>query len=61
MEYTNIKLRKENRVETIWLNRPDALNALSPALLTELSSALAEAGVDESRKALVIRGEGSAF
>ena len=61
MEYTNIKLRKENRVVTIWLNRPDALNALSPALLTELSFALAEAGEDESLKALVIRGEGRAF
>ena len=61
MEYTNIKLRKENRVVTIWLNRPDALNALSPALLTELSFALAEAGEDESLKVLVIRGEGRAF
>ena len=61
MEYTNIKLEKENRVATIRLNRPDALNAFSPALLTELSSAVADAGSDESIKALVIRGEGRAF
>ena len=61
MEYTNIKLEKENRVATIRLNRPDALNALSPEVLAELSSGVAEAGNDESIKALVIRGEGRAF
>lgn len=61
MEYTNIKVEKENRVATVRLNRPDALNALSPELLTELSSAVADAGDDKSIKALVIRGEGRAF
>ena len=61
MEYTNIKLEKVNRVATIRLNRPDALNALSPEVLAELSSAVAEAGNDDSIKALVIRGEGRAF
>ncbi|MDA0263377.1 MAG: enoyl-CoA hydratase/isomerase family protein [Chloroflexi bacterium] len=61
MEYNNIKLDKENRVATIRLNRPDALNALSPEVLAELSFGLAEVGNDESIKALVIRGEGRAF
>lgn len=61
MEYTNIKLEKENRVATIRLNRPDALNALSPELITELTSAVTDAGEDQSIKALVIRGEGRAF
>ena len=61
MEYTNIKLEKENAVATIRLNRPDALNALSPDLLDEMSSALADVGADESVKVLVVRGEGRAF
>ena len=61
MEYTNIKLDKENRVATIRLNRPDALNALSPELMAELSVALIDVAADESIKALVIRGEGRAF
>lgn len=61
MEYTNIKLEQENRVATIRLNRPDALNALSPEVLAELSFGVAEAGNDQSMKALVIRGEGRAF
>ena len=61
MDYTNIKLSKENSVATIRLDRPDAMNALSPALITELSAAVAEVGQDESVKALVLRGEGRAF
>ena len=61
MEYTNIKLEKENAVATIRLNRPGALNALGPDLLAELSGALSDAGKDETIKALVVRGEGRAF
>jgi len=61
VEYTNIKLEKENRVATIRLNRSDALNALSPDLLVELSSALSDVSEDESIKALVVRGEGRSF
>jgi enoyl-CoA hydratase len=47
VEYSNIKLEKENLIATISLNRPDALNALSPELLEELSSAVADVGRDE--------------
>jgi len=61
MEYTNIKLERENAVATIRLNRPAALNALSPELLGEFSAALAEVRDDQSLKALVVRGEGRAF
>ena len=61
MEYTNIKLERGNAVATIRLNRPDALNALSPELLQEFSAALAEVRDDQSIKALVVRGEGRAF
>lgn len=61
MEYSNIRLEKENSVATIRLDRPDALNALSLELLQEFSSAVADVGQDESIKALVVRGEGRAF
>ena len=61
MEYTNIILERENRVATIRLNRPDVLNALGPEMLREISSAVAEAGNDESIRVLVLRGEGRAF
>ena len=61
MEYTNIKLDKEGAVATISLNRPDAMNALSPDLLVDLSGAVANVHDDQNIKALVIRGEGRAF
>jgi len=61
VEYSNIRLEKENFVATIRLDRPDALNALSPELLEEFSSGVAEVGQDESIKVLVVRGEGRAF
>ena len=61
MEYTNIKLEKENSVATVRLNRPEVLNALNPELLAEFSCAVTEVGEDEEVKVLVVRGEGSAF
>ena len=61
MEYSNIQLEKDNSVATLRLNRPDALNALSFALLEEFSDAVAGIAGDASIKALVIRGSGRAF
>jgi enoyl-CoA hydratase/carnithine racemase len=61
VEYSNIRLEKENAIATLRLARPDALNALSPELLGEFSSAVTGVGQDESIKALVVRGEGRAF
>ena len=61
MQYANIILETANRVATLRLNRPDALNALNLELLSEFSDAVRAVGEDESVKALVIRGEGRAF
>ena len=61
MTYTDIKLETAAAVATLTLNRPDALNALSPALLEQFSDAVTAVSKDESVKALVIRGEGRAF
>ena len=61
MEYSNIILEKQNSVATLRLNRPDALNALSPELLEEFLAATRQVAEDQEMKALVIRGEGRAF
>lgn len=61
MEYSNITLSVSDRVATIWLNRPDALNALSPDLLCEFAHATAAASANQAVKALVVRGEGRGF
>lgn len=61
MEYSNIILDKQKSVATLRLNRPDALNALSPELLEEFLAATRQVAEDQGTKALVIRGEGRAF
>ena len=61
MEYNNVRLEQENFVATLRLNRPDALNALSPELLEEFSHAVLSVSQDEAVKVLVVRGEGRAF
>jgi 2-(1,2-epoxy-1,2-dihydrophenyl)acetyl-CoA isomerase len=48
-------------VLTLTLNRPEARNALSPAMLDALSRQLAAAEVDPSVKCLVLTGAGKGF
>lgn len=48
-------------VATLTLNRPDALNALSEALLARLQAEIDALAVDESVRAVVLRGAGKAF
>jgi len=57
-EYVNIMYEKKERVATITLNRPKALNALNIALLAELHDALEDAENDETVVAIVITGAG---
>jgi enoyl-CoA hydratase/carnithine racemase len=46
---------------TITLDRPDALNALTPTLLAELAEALDSAAADETVRVVVLTGTGRAF
>ncbi|MBN1762866.1 MAG: enoyl-CoA hydratase/isomerase family protein [Methanomicrobia archaeon] len=49
---------KQEQVATLTLNRPESLNALNTALLTELSTALEEADADAAVRVVVITGAG---
>jgi enoyl-CoA hydratase len=57
-EYANIIYEKKGKVATITLNRPQALNALSTALLTEVHDALEDAEKDGNIGVIVITGAG---
>ena len=61
MPYENILVETRGKVGLITLNRPKALNALSPALMRELTEALGEFEADESIGAVVITGSEKAF
>src|SRR5262245_14949372 len=51
----------EDKIRRITLNRPEKLNAMSPALLAELDRAFDEFEADADASVLVIRGAGRAF
>src|SRR6266446_1251437 len=58
---TDLLESTENGVASLTLNRPDRLNAFSPAMLLALSEALQRLGTDASVGAIVITGAGRGF
>lgn len=56
-------VEREDRagVRWLWLNRPQAFNALSEGLMTALQQALDETAADPSLRAVVIGARGKAF
>src|SRR6266567_7773350 len=61
MGYKHILVEVEAPIATITLNRPKVLNALSPALVGELTGALAELDADDSVRAVVLTGGAKVF
>lgn len=53
-----LRVRRENGLSEIVLNRPEKLNAMNPLMLRELMATLDEAA---GARALLLRGEGRAF
>ncbi len=58
MKYSNILYEKRNGIARITLNRPQALNALSPQLLLELETALKDVAGDDTVGVVVLTGAG---
>ncbi len=59
--FDTIKYEVDGHTATITLNRPEALNALSPHMVTELRAAYDEAESDEKVWLLIVTGTGRAF
>jgi enoyl-CoA hydratase/carnithine racemase len=60
-EFQYIRFEIVRSIATITLNRPSALNSLSPALLDEFIEVLHRIADDQKVKVLVLAGEGRAF
>ena len=56
-----ILVERANRVATVTLNRPEALNALDFAMMDPLVSSMASLAADESLRVIVLRGAGAHF
>lgn len=57
MEFHNIILEKDGAVFTITINRPESLNALNAATISELSAAL-DAAAENACRVVIITGRG---
>jgi enoyl-CoA hydratase/3-hydroxyacyl-CoA dehydrogenase len=56
-----VKTVKENFLAYIYMNRPEALNALNSKVLKDLEKALDELSKDDEVRALILTGSGNAF
>lgn len=61
MGYEHLELEITDRVATIWLNRPEKMNAFSADLWDDLPRAVEDLNRDESVRAIIVAGRGSAF
>lgn len=61
MTYSTIRLERIEAVARITLNRPSRTNAISATMLDELAAAMDEIETDDAVRAVVVRGEGTAF
>ena len=57
----HIELSRDGDVATIVLNRPEARNALSVAMMDDLDQILFDIGRDASVRAVILTGAGAAF
>src|SRR6184192_970735 len=61
MAYEHILVEIDAPIATVTLNRPKVLNALSPDLILELTTALSELDADENVRAVVLTGGPKVF
>lgn len=61
MGYEHLEIDKTGRVATLWLNRPEKLNALSEDMWADIPAAVNELDRDEDVRVIVLAGRGDAF
>jgi enoyl-CoA hydratase/carnithine racemase len=61
ISFETIRYEVSDRIATITFDRPDRLNALSPAMVGELRQAYADAEADDDVWIIVVTGSGRAF
>ena len=59
--YQTIRYEKQDNIGILTINRPEALNALNSAVVSDLEQAISEVEKDAELGALSITGEGRSF
>lgn len=61
MTYQHLLVERDGHIATVWLNRPDKLNALSADMWDDLPGAVADLDQDDAIRVIVVAGKGDAF
>lgn len=61
MTYQHLLIEREGHIATVWLNRPEKLNALSADMWEDLPLAVADLDQDDAIRVIVVAGKGDAF
>jgi enoyl-CoA hydratase len=61
MDFKNVIFEKEEKIATLTINRPKALNALNSETLTEIDCVVDQVAADDEILALIITGAGKSF
>ena len=61
MTFENLTIEHAGHVATLWLDRPDKLNALHRALWTSIPAAVASLDADPDVRVIILAGRGKAF
>lgn len=61
MGYQHLDIERDGAVATLWLNRPEKLNAMSSDIWEDIPVAMAEIDADETARVVVLVGRGKAF
>lgn len=61
MAYENLIVEKADRIAILYVNRPQAMNALNYAVVNELEQAIKDIDNDKSIDVMIVTGSGKAF
>ena len=61
MSYETLDLKREGAIAWLTMNRPDALNAMNPALVNDLRDFFSSLPAQQDIRVVVLRGAGRAF
>lgn len=61
MGFQHLEVQKQDHVATLWLNRPEKLNAMSADMWEDLPQAVSELDEDDAIRVIVLAGRGKAF
>ena len=59
--YQTIRYEKQDQIALVTIYRPEALNALNSAVITELEQVVADLEADREIRAMILTGQGRSF